>query len=221
MSFTRLAGLAALTFAVVVATINIVLGASGWPPSGDAAPGEVAAFLTGHSGLIGADVALTLANTVLIVVFGAGAFAVIWPAERDRREAWSVVGLLGAAIMSAQFGVVVAIRAALSDGADPAGVWDVHNALFTAVGVGLGTIMLGFSIGGTRTATIRRWHGGLGVLSAVLLTSSAVLAPLVDGLAAVALVGFAGWLVWLATFGVVLVRLGTSAESVRPASAHP
>jgi hypothetical protein len=221
MSFTRLAGLAALTFAVLVATINIVLGAAGWPPADDAAPGEVVAFLTGHGGLIGADVAITLANIVLIVVFAAGAFAVIWPVERDRREAWSVIGLLGAAIMSAQFGVVVAIRAALSGGAEPAGVWELHNALFTAVGVALGTIMLGFSIGGTRTATIRRWHGGLGVLSAALLIGAAVLAPVVDGLAAIGLVGFVGWLVWLTTFGVVLVRLGTSAGSVRPASAHP
>jgi hypothetical protein len=215
MSFTRLAGLAALTFAVLVAVINIVLGASGWPAAD-------AAFLTGHRALIGADVAIALANIVLIILFGAGAFAAIRPAERERGEAWSVVGLMGAAVMSAQFGVVVAIRAALSDGADPAGgLWELHDALFTAVGVGLGTIMLGFSVGGTRTATIRRWHGGLGVLSAVLLIGSAVLAPVVDGLAAIGLVGFVGWLVWLTTFGVVLVRLGTSAESVRPASAHP
>lgn len=207
MPFARLAGLAALGFAAIVATINILVGVSGWPLPSDAGPDEVTRYFAVHSGLIGVDVAVTLANTVLIVVFGAGAFAVIWPVERERGEAWSVVGLLGAAIMAAQFGVVVAIRAALTDGTGPAtGVWDLHNALFSAVGVGLGTIMLGLSIGGIRTATIRRWHGGLGLVSAALLIGSAVLTPVVAGLDAVGLAGFAGWLVWLTTFGLVLLR---------------
>jgi len=218
MSFTRLSGLAALGFAVIVAAINIVLGASGWPPA-DAAPGEVAAYVAAHSGLIGTDVALTLANTVLIAVFAAGAFAVIWPVERARGEAWSVVGLLGVAVMAAQFGVVVALRAALTEGHDPAGgVWDLHNALFTAAGVGLGIVMLGFSVGGVRTATIRRWHGGLGVVSGVLLIVAAVLSPVWSGLGTAGLAGFVGWLIWLPTFGLVLVRRDTAIEPVAVAS---
>jgi hypothetical protein len=210
MTFPRLAGLAALGFVLILASIHIVLAPSGWPLPADAEPGAVAAYFAGHGALISTNVALTLANSVLLAVFAAGAFAAIWPVERERGEAWSVVGLLGAAILAAQFGVVVAIRAALAD--DPAaGGWGLHEALFSAVGVGLGIVLLGFSIGGLRTATIRRWHGGLGAVSAALLIGSAVLAPLVAGLDVVGLAGFAGWLIWLTTFGVALLR-----SAVRP-----
>lgn len=205
MTFPRLAGLAALGFVLILVTINIVLTPSGWPLPAGAEPDEVAAYFAAHGALIDTNVALSLANSVLLAVFAAGAFAAIWPVERERREAWSVVGLLGAAILATQFGVVVAIRAALSE--DPAaGGWGLHEALFSAGGVALGIVLLGFSIGGLRTATIRRWHGGLGVVSAALLIGSAALAPLVAGLDVVGLAGFAGWVVWLSTFGIVLLR---------------
>ncbi len=212
MSFTRLAGLAGLSFVIVVASINLVLGAEGWPLDAGTAPVEVARYFADHGGVIGLDISVSLLNAVLIAIFGAGAFATIWRVERDRGEAWSVVGLIGVAVMTGLFTAVVAARAALTAGHDPGGgIWDLHNALFTAVGIGLGIILVGFSIGGVRTATLRPWHAILGVVSAILLAVSAMLTPVtVDGgsagLAAIGLAGFVGWLVWLASFGVVLLR---------------
>lgn len=212
MNFSRLAGLAGLGFAIIVAVVNVALSAAGWPLDKDASMVEVTKYFADHSGLIGLDISLSLLNAVLLAVFGAGAFAVIWRVERDRGEAWSAVGLVGVAVLVGLFTAVVATRAALIAGHDSSGsVWDLHNALFTAVGIGLGTILIAFSIGGVRTNTIRPWHGILGAVSGMLLVVSAMLTPVtVDGgpgaLAAIGLVGFVGWLVWLATFGVVLLR---------------
>jgi hypothetical protein len=212
MSFTRLAGLAGLSFAIIVVLINVGLGATGWPLDAGTAPAEVARYFADHGGVIGLDVSISLFNVVLIAIFCAGAFAAIWRVERDRGEAWSAVGLIGVAAMTGSFVAVVAIRAALTAGHDPSGgIWDLHNALFTAVGIGLGTVLIGFSIGGVRTATIRRWHAILGLVSGILLVVSALLTPVMvgggpAGLAAIGLVGFVGWLVWLASFGVVLLR---------------
>lgn len=211
MNFTKLAGLAAVCFAAIVAGINVALSTAGWPLEATATPGEVATYFATHRTLLGLDVTLSLVNTVLIATFGAGAFATIWRAERERDEAWSAVGLIGVAVMTALFTTVVGTRGALSAGHDPSGgLWNLHNTLFTSTGVGLGIILLGFSVGGVRTATIPRWQGVLGVASAALLIVSAALTPVtVDGpawLAVIGLVGFAGWLVWLAAFGVVLLR---------------
>jgi hypothetical protein len=212
MRFTRLAGWAAVVFAAIVVVINIALSAARWPLDAGTTPSEVAKYFADHSTLLGLDVSLALINVVLMAVFGAGAFAVIWPRERDSGEAWSVVGVVGVAVMTGLFTAVVATRAALKAGHDTTGgLFDLHNALFGTVGIGLATILVGFSVGGLRTATIRRWHATLGVVSGALLTVSAALTPVtVDGgpagLAAVGLVGFVGWLIWLPTFGVVLVR---------------
>ena len=209
MSFVRLAGAAGVMFAAIVLVINVALAAAKWPLDGDATPGEVARYFADHTGLLGLDVSLALVNVLLIAVFGAGVFAVVWPRERQRDEAWSVVGVIGVAVMTALFSAVVAARAALLGGHDPAGgLFDLHNALFTAVGIGLALILIGFSVGGLRTATIRRWHGVLGLISGGLLTVSAMLTPVRSpgGLAIIGAVGFLGWLVWLPTYGVVLMR---------------
>jgi hypothetical protein len=210
MGFTRLAGVSALAFAGIVMATNVALGATDWPLDADTEPGEVAKYFAEHEAVVGVEVAASLLNIVLIVIFGAGAFAMI--RARERGAAWSVVGLAGIAFMPPMFVGVVALRAALIAGHDPDGVlFDLHNALFTVVGVGLSTILLGFSVGGMRTATIRRWHGYLGVISALLMLVSAMLTPVTvgkapSGLGVIGLVGFVGWLVWLATFGIVLVK---------------
>lgn len=212
MSFTRLAGAAGVVFAAIVVVINVAMGANDWPLKADTSPGEVAKYFADNATLLNLEVSLALLNVVLMAVFGAGAFATIWPREREHGEAWSIVGVVGVAVMTALFAAVVSTRAALAAGHDPAGgLFDLHNALFTAVGIGLAIILFGFSIGGMRTATIRRWHGMLGVASGLLLTVSAVLTPATvgedpGGLAVIGLVGFLGWLVWLPTFGVVLLR---------------
>src|SRR5262245_2642034 len=142
MGFQRLAGAAAVAFAAIVVVINVALGAAGWPLDADAKPAEVARFFADHGGLLDVDVSIAVLNVLLIVVFGAGAFATIWPRERDRGEGWSIVGLIGIGLMPTLFTAVAGTRAALSAGHDPAGgLFDLHNALFAAVGIGLAIIL--------------------------------------------------------------------------------
>ncbi|MFC4948378.1 hypothetical protein [Pseudonocardia sp. GCM10023141] len=110
------------------------------------------------------------------------------------------------------FAGTVAAQAALLSGAPPAGgLWELHNAVFSINGVSLATALIGFSVVGLRTRALRAWHGGLGLVSAAVLLAGAVLTPVTlgGGLAAFAYVdlpGFLLWLVWVVTFGVVLVR---------------
>lgn len=108
--------------------------------------------------------------------------AVLWPSERERGEAWSLAGLAGLVLQNGAFAAVIALRLALAstagrdDGAT-AGLWALHDALFTLNGTFLALALLGLTLAGLRSGLVRRWHGGLGLLSAALLFTSATLTP--------------------------------------------
>lgn len=209
MGFSRLAGVGALGFVTIVLGTNIVLEA-GDPPDRGASPAEVAAFFTEHAGAVRYGAALAGLAWVLIAVFAAGAFQRIAPVERERGEAWSAVGVIGVAMLTVMFSAVIATRLALV--ADPGlGLWQLHNAFFIVNNVSLVVTLVGFSVGGLRTATIRPWHATLGLISATMIATAVVIGSVTatGGPGGLSLIGFAGWLlwlVWLGTFGVVLLR---------------
>jgi hypothetical protein len=188
MSFTRVSGLAALGFAFLIVAGNVVLVPAGLPRTG-AGIGEVDGFFRAHGDLVGIGSALTPAAWVLATLFGAGAVRVLWQSERDRGEAWALVGFAGLILQNAVFAAVIAIRLALASTA--------------ADGVGA-------AVAGLRAGLIRPWLGRWGLVSAALLFSSAVLTPLVvDHVGPLGLLGLVGWLmwvVWVLVYGVVLMR---------------
>ncbi|GAA4978245.1 hypothetical protein [Kineococcus glutinatus] len=125
------------------------------------------------------------------------------------------MGLAGLLAQNATFAGVVATRIALAslDGVQEAvvaGLWALHDALFALNGAFLATALVGLSLAGRRTGLIRPWHAALGLLSAALLFTSGVLAPVVvDGAPTAGLAGLLGWLlwvVWVTAYGVVLLR---------------
>lgn len=219
--FARVSGLAALGFAFLIVAGNVVLVPAGLPRTGSGI-GEVDGFFRAHGDLVGLGSALTPAAWILATLFGAGAVRVLWRSERDRGEAWALLGFAGLLLQNAVFAGVIAIRLALAStatdgtGTDP-GLWALHDALFTLNGTFLALALVGLSVGGLRAGLIRPWHGRWGLVAAGLLFGSAVLAPLViDHTGPLGLLGLVGWLmwvVWIVVYGVVLMR---RAPATRP-----
>ncbi|NUW42090.1 hypothetical protein HT134_18350 [Nonomuraea rhodomycinica] len=146
-------------------------------------------------------------------MFGAGAVSVLWPSERERGEAWSLVGFAGLALQNVTFAGIIAARLALArtapadPGATP-GLWAWHDAMFTLNGTFLAVALLGLSVAGLRARFIRRWHAALGFVAAGLQFSSACLAfAVMRGEGPLGLVGLAGWLAWVAWIAVYGMRL--------------
>jgi hypothetical protein len=221
MDFARIGGLAAVGFAFLIVAGNAVLVPAGLPRTG-AGIGEVDGFFRAHGDLVGLGSALTPAAWILATLFGAGAVSVLWRSERDRGEAWALVGFAGLVLQNAVFAGVVAIRLALaSTAADGVGagtsLWALHASLFTLNGTFLALALIGLSVGGLRGGLIRPWHGRWGLVAAVLLLCSAVLAPLVidhsGPLGLLGLVGWLMWVVWIVVYGVVLMRRASAPQS--------
>ncbi|PSK98833.1 hypothetical protein CLV63_10457 [Murinocardiopsis flavida] len=213
MTFSRVCGFSGIGFVIMIVLGNAVLVPAGLPLTG-AAPREAAAFFGTQQGAVALSSALTPAAWVLATLFGAGAVAALWPVERERGEAWSLVGFAGLILQNSAFAGVIALRLALAeaahDGSAVEALWALEEALFTLNGTFLAVALTGLSIGGARAGLTPRWHAGLGLLSAALNFASATLTPLVmEHGQLYGLVGLSGWLLWaawLVGYGVILIR---------------
>lgn len=169
-TFPRIAGLAGLGFAILIASTNAILVPAGLPHTG-AATNDVVQFFTTRQNTVGLASALAPVAWVLATLFGAGAVSVLWRSDREQGTAWSLVGFAGVIMQNITFTGVLAIRLALAsttaqDSTAIAGLWALHNALFTFNGTFLALAMIGLSISGRRAGLIRRWHSGIGLLAA-------------------------------------------------------
>ncbi len=216
--FTRLSGIGALGFAALAVLANVVAVSAGQPLAG-AGIDEVRAFFGTRGAVVGISSALVPLAWVSITVFGAGAVAVLRRSESGRAEAWSLVGLAGVVLQTTAFAGVVAIRLALTTVAGnsvdaTAGLWALHDALFTLNGTFLAIALVGLSMAGRRSGLIRRWHATLGLVAAALLFASATIsrAVMVGGgpFGLLGLVGWLGWAVWMVAYGLTLIRLTPS-----------
>ncbi|MEV0614616.1 hypothetical protein AB0I81_14905 [Nonomuraea sp. NPDC050404] len=223
MRFSRITGIAAIGFAATIVGANLIMVPAGLPLTG-APIDEVNAFYAANGGIVGLASAFTPAVWMLATLFGAGAVAVLWPPERERGEAWSLVGFAGLLMQNLTFTGIIATRLALARTAPDgtAALWALHDGFFTLNGTFLAIALVGLSVAGLRTGFIRPWHGTLGFLAAALQFTSATLAHLVmrsEG--PLGLIGLAGWLlwvVWIAVYGIALVRAQNSLISKTPMS---
>ncbi|MFI9505417.1 hypothetical protein [Nocardia sp. NPDC052566] len=214
-SFTRIGGLGAFGFALIIVVANLILVPAGMPQVG-AGIDEVNTFFTTKAGAAELSSAFPPVAWVCLVVFGAAAVATLWPRERTTGSAWCLVGFAGALLQTGTFVIVVAARLAMSTTTDhsstgTAGIWAMHDALFTLNGTFLALAMLGFSVAGLRTGLIRPWHAILGLICAAGQLVSSILTPLVidhaGPLGLISLISWLGWVVWLGAWGVTLFRL--------------
>jgi hypothetical protein len=225
MRFSRLSGIAALGFAAAIVLANAIVAPAGLPPTG-ADISEVTGFFAANGDVVGIGSAIAPAAWVMATMFGAGVVAALRQSERDRGEAWSLIGFGGLIAQNAVFTGVVAIHLALAETAAPgdrsaAAVWASRDALFTLIGTFLCVVLVSLSIGGLRGGLIRPWHGGLGLLSATLLFGSATLTPVIidrpGPLGLIGLVGWLMWVVWIIAYGIVLIRYDPPARAGEPA----
>ncbi|WP_207935972.1 hypothetical protein [Actinomadura sp. KC216] len=225
MTFSRIGGWAAIGFAALLVGGNLVLAPAG-PPLIGAPAEEVADFFGDQSGIVRLTSAIGPFVWLLATVFGAAATAALWPIERRRGEAWSLVGFAGLLLQNTTFLGVIATRLALTgtaaDASATQGLWSLNEAFFALNGTFLATAMIGLSLAGLRTRLIRRSHAVLGFAAAGLQFASAVLLSLAfDDPGPIDLLGLAGWLlwvVWIAWYGIVLIRLrASSADPIRTA----
>jgi hypothetical protein len=206
MAFARLSGAAALAFVATVVVATAIVQVAGLP-SAEAKPGDVTAFFTGHTVPVGVSSALAPLAWLLLTVFGAGALARIRASERSRGEAWSLIGLAGIVMNTVFFGGAVVTQIAILSGGGIDQLWPLHNAFFAINGISLATALAGFSIGGLRAGIIHTWHAALGLTAAALQLAQAMLAPATLAFGRMlGLAGFLLWLIWLAIFGVILLR---------------
>ncbi|XVS63485.1 hypothetical protein ACQPYE_35315 [Actinosynnema sp. CA-299493] len=206
--FLRIAGYCGLGFATLIVLANAIMVPTGLPSTG-AETAAVIAYFTANRGAVGVASALTPAAWALSTVFAAGVVAALRRSERERGEAWSLVGFAGVLLQNGAFAAVTALRLAVAD--DPTGaLWSLHDALFTLNGVFLASALVGLSLGGRHAGLIPAWHARLGLLSAALLFTSATLAPLVVArpgpLVFPGLAGWLLWVVWVVAYSVALIR---------------
>lgn len=227
--FTRLAGAAGIGFASLIVLGNVLLVPVGLPLAG-APTSEATAFFSANDGLRALAAGLGPLTWTLATVFAAGALGVIWRSERERGEAWSLVGFAGMLLQNGTFTAVIATRLALGqtagdDSSATTALWSLHDGFFALNGTFLALALTGLSIGGLRAGLIHRWHARAGLLAAALQFTSATLGSLViaeEG--PLGLIGLAGWLIWVAWlvwYGVTLLRARTtevrSLAQLRPA----
>ncbi|MBE1492751.1 hypothetical protein [Plantactinospora soyae] len=220
-TFSRIAGLAGLGFAILIVSVNALLVPAGLPHLG-AETSDVVQFFSTRKDTVGLASALAPIAWVLATIFGAGAVSVLWRSDREQGTAWSLVGFAGVILQNITFTGVLATRLALASTTAPdssaiAGLWALHNALFVFNGTFLALAMTGLSVSGRRAGLIRPWLSGIGLLAAVLQLGSAVLSPLVIGdPGPVGLLGLVGWLIWvgwIVAYGVALTRLTPGVQS--------
>lgn len=212
--FARLGGIAGIGFAALILLLNLaVLVPAGFPSPGTGSDQALAFFADGRPAMNLASAFLP-AVWMLATLFGAAAVAAGRAAERERGEAWSLVGLAGVLMQNLDIAVVSALRLALAhtEGEGAVALWAFHEALFGLNGTFLALALVGFSISGVRGGLIPVWLAAMGFTAAVLQFASAVLTPQVMAGDATGLIGLAGWLIWVAwlvLYGLALIRIKT------------
>ena len=154
---------------------------------------------------------------ILLTVFGAGLWTTLRDAERERGEAWAIVGLLGATATSATYTVAAAVTMALvrvanatTTGQDAVVValFNVQDLIFELGVVFIVLFLVGFSLAGQRTRAMPAWLAWIGYVSAVLAAATG----LIGAVAPEAIppydfyVGTFGTLLWVFIGSIRLIR---------------
>ncbi len=114
MPFKRTAGVAGIFFVVlVVAGLLLTAGA----PDPDAPSEVIARYYTADAGPAKAASTLMALALIPFSVFVAGLLTEVRPAERDRGEGWSVVGVIGTAVTATAVLVSSGVSGAMAIGA--------------------------------------------------------------------------------------------------------
>ncbi len=212
-TFARIGGVAGIGFAALILLLNLLILVPAGLPSPGSGPEDAVAFFGAEAHAMRLGTMVLPLVWVLATVFGAAAIAAVREGERERGEAWALIGFAGVLLQNLNVTTVSAVRLALAHtgAAESAtALWALHEALFGLNGTFLALALVGLSVAGRRGGIIPTWLAATGIAAAALQFSSAVLTPqIMEGGNALGLLGLAGWLIWVAwlvLYGAFLVR---------------
>ncbi|MEG3632215.1 hypothetical protein [Micromonospora palythoicola] len=211
----RLVGAAAIAFAVLVVTENVLFAVTGALPYG-APIEEVLAYYAANRDAVATVSALVALYLPLLLVFVTGLHGLV-----ERRGAagtdWSRLASAAGATLSAIFVLVNVLQIGLALSASALAeptpafrlVWQIHAAAFALALPMLGTTCIGSALATHASGLTPAWQRLLGMAGGSLLLAAGLgNLAIADGspLIFVGLLGFVAWLVWLLATGVRLVR---------------
>jgi hypothetical protein len=206
-----LGGAGGLTFAAALVVQNIIRAHA---PGFDAAPAQVSAYFLHHRAA--ALVPLGLFPLEMLAIFGF--VAAIWArAEHQQTRWWASVGALGATSIAGLFAlvniteIVLTAKAAQLVGSPDVvqALWALHAAAFGLDMAAIAVTLIGLSHAAGPLGLIPAWMTTAALVGAACLFVAAVFTvALTNGgpWLAVALVGFAVWIVFVVTASVSLLR---------------
>jgi hypothetical protein len=210
----RVAGVGAMTFAVVVVAQNLIRGASA--PANGAASSDVLTHYADHQTITSVLVASYVLSGLGLAVFLGGAMRRL---VAGNRRGWAFTGLIGASCVMALFAVVVGAEQALAVVAganDPdtgaiQALWALHNSVFAVLDLSIAIALLGLSRAGVAAGITPRVFERLAPIGSALLLVGTLAGPRIAAGDAMPLFGLAGlgflvWLSFLFTTGLRLVR---------------
>lgn len=211
----RLVGAAAIAFAVLSVTENVLFAVTDAPSYGDPIE-EVLAYYAANSDTVAIISGLVALYLPLLLMFITGLHGLVMRRGGAGAD-WSRLALVAGATLSAVFVLfnVTQIGLAISAGglAEPTPafelVWQIHAAAFGLALPFLGTTCIGGAIATHASGLTPAWQRLLGLAGGSLLLAAGLgNLAIADGspLIFVGLLGFAAWLTWLVATGVRLVR---------------
>lgn len=215
MSYQRLAGIGGIVFAVLGVILSIIPITASFP-SNDAPIQEISSYYENNQGAVKAVVSLAMVIWPALLLFVSGVFLIVRPMERQRQEAWSVLALLGIAVQSAVFIIVIGTDAAFllrgdtivaNAGATEA-LWGLQRAVLSIDGAGAGVALVGLAMGTLSAGVAPKWQSVGGVIGGVLLLAGSIaLHASPEGWAVwiIPQVGFILWLLWILIMGIRMV----------------
>jgi hypothetical protein len=205
----RLAGAAAIAFAVVVAVVNVIVPST---PDWDASGEEVAKWVADHHTGSAIETGGFAFTAVFLLVFLAGFVVRIRRSDNAGAQVPALMGALGGVFVGATFSAVVVARLVLLslDGSkvDPSLVglvWRFEGAAFMLNVISIGIALFGVAWAAAAVGLAPSWYKPL---STVALVAGVVAAAQSAG----ALNGAAGWQIGLLPFLawlLLLVIVGT------------
>lgn len=217
MGFRMISAVAGIATAVIGLGL-IFIPVSGEYPNATQSAKQIGSFYATNSSAVVAQSVGSALLFMLIIVFAAGLWTTVRDAERERGEAWSIVGLLGATLTSATYAVAGSVTIALARHANETNIgqdavvvalFSVQDIVYQLGGVFLAMYLLGFSLAGQRSRAMPGWLCAIGYVSAgaALVGTLAVFGVPLTNLAFY--LASLGLLVWTLVGGIRLARVST------------
>lgn len=218
MSRRRTAGLSALSFAILILSINLIENVGTARPDPAASAEDVAAWAAEGGAYLWATTILVPICWFVLVIFSANVWT--WARSEGIDMLWPTIGVLGAAMTMGTLSAAVAADAALIASVEnlPIGVVEFvtgfSTVLFIVNWVALALALLGLSRT-TRALDIAPvWLDRLSLVGVILLVAGSTQSgPVLHGFLPGVLLGLGGFVVWLIYLAVVGGRLVLTARS--------